>query len=235
MTSPDVSIVTAAYNAADYITRALESVRRQTIETSRIEHIVVDDGSTDETAAIVDSFEAPYVRLIENEHNSGNGTIACNQGIARARGEYIVILDSDDAFLPSLVGRKADVLLTHDDVDFVYPNYYEQFPDGNRETVETGADILKTVKVGMMHRTDTLRLFNLYDPDVIFAEYDLLLQYLDANLTGYHIPEPLFVYHRRRDSETGDRERVEAGVEELKEKYDQDIQIRGLVETLDQR
>ncbi|WP_458191189.1 glycosyltransferase family 2 protein [Haladaptatus sp. NG-WS-4] len=81
MTSPDVSIVTAAYNSADYIERALESVRQQTIDDSRIEHIVVDDSSTDETAAIVESFAASYVRLIENEQNSGNGTIPCNQGI----------------------------------------------------------------------------------------------------------------------------------------------------------
>ena len=59
MGSPDVSIVTAAYNAAAYIERALESVRRGTIDRSRVEHIVVDDASTDGTAAIADAFDAP--------------------------------------------------------------------------------------------------------------------------------------------------------------------------------
>lgn len=61
MTTPKISIITATYNSADFIKRALESVRQQTIDDSQIEHIVVDDGSTDKTAAIVDSFEAPYL------------------------------------------------------------------------------------------------------------------------------------------------------------------------------
>lgn len=227
MTSPDISIVTAAYNSADYIGRALESVRRQTIDDSRIEHIVVDDGSTDETAAIVDSFEASYLRLVENERNSGSGTIACNQGIERARGDYVVILDSDDEFLPSLVERSADVLAARSDIDFVYTDYYEQFPDGRREIVETGADVMNTVKVGVMHRTDRLRQFDAYDPELIFAEYDLLMRYLDAGLDGRHVSDPLFVYHRRKDSQTGDSTRVEAGKEELREKYGEDAEIRG--------
>lgn len=96
MATPKISIVTAAYNSADFIERALESVRQQTIDDSQIEHIVVDDGSTDETAAIVDSFEAPYLRLQRLEENTGNGTIACNTGIEMACGDYVTVLDSDD-------------------------------------------------------------------------------------------------------------------------------------------
>ncbi|WP_423746388.1 glycosyltransferase (plasmid) [Haladaptatus sp. SPP-AMP-3] len=226
MTAPDVSIVTAAYNSAEYIERALESVRRQTVGTDRIEHIVVDDGSTDETASIVESFEAPYLRLVENEENSGNGTVACNRGIERARGEYVVVLDSDDAFLPSLVERSFDAFSTREEVDFVYTDYYERFPDGERELVETGGDITKTVKVGTMHRTDRLEEFGLYNPEMIFAEYDLLFRYLDAGLAGYHVSEPLFVYHRRRNSQTDDSTRVEAGKSELREKFGENVRIR---------
>lgn len=226
MTAPDVSIVTAAYNSAECIERALESVQRQTVGTDRIEHIVVDDGSTDETASIVESFEAPYLRLVEREENSGNGTVACNRGIERARGEYVVVLDSDDAFLPSLVERSLDAFSTQEEVDFVYTDYYERFPDGEREFVETGGDITKTVKVGTMHRTDRLEEFGLYDPEMIFSEYDLLFRYLDAGLAGYHVAEPLFVYHRRRNSQTDDSARVEAGKSELREKFGENVRIR---------
>lgn len=223
--SPDVSIVTAAYNAAEYVERALESVRRGTIDESRIEHVVVDDASTDETTAIVEAFDAPYVRLIENERNVG-GTEACNRGIEEARGEYVVVLDSDE-FLPSLVERMAAVLTTRSNVDFVYCDYYEGFPDGEETVVETGADVLNTVKVGVMHRAEHLRKFDAYDPRVIFSEYDLLLRYLDAGLEGYHIAEPLFVYHRREDSCTSDDARVAAGKAELREKHGEDVRIRG--------
>jgi hypothetical protein len=85
---------------------------------------------------------------------------------------------------------------------------------------------MNTVKVGTMHRMEQLRGFDLYDSEMIFAEYDLLLRYLDAGLDGYHIDNPLFVYHRRRDSETADRSRVEAGREELKAKYGRNLQFR---------
>ncbi|WP_435153670.1 glycosyltransferase family 2 protein [Haladaptatus sp. DFWS20] len=226
MSSPDVSIVTAAYNSADYIKQALESLRQQTIDDSRIEHLVVDDCSTDETAAIVESVETSYLRLIQKQENSGNGTIAWNHGIEHARGEYVVILDSDDEFFPSLVERSSDVLVQNDDVDFVYTDYYERFPDGTWEIVETDAAILNTVTVGVMHRTDHLRQFGLFDPEMIFAEYDLLLRYLDAGFDGQHIADPLFVYHRRRDSQTADSDRVDAGKEELRNKFGDDARIR---------
>jgi hypothetical protein len=123
--------------------------------------------------------------------------------------------------------READILTAHNEVDFVYPDYYEQFPDGTREIVRTGDEIMKTVKVGMMHRADHLQRFNLYDPEMIFAEYDLLLRYLNAGLTGYRISDRLFVYNRQRDSQTGDSARVKDGKEELKDKYGENAQIRG--------
>ncbi|GAA0241903.1 glycosyltransferase family 2 protein [Haladaptatus pallidirubidus] len=121
MTAPEISIVTAAYNSANYIKRTLESVQQQTINKSRIEHIVVDDGSTDRTAEIVESFGASYVHLVKNEQNSGDGTVSCNQGIEQAEGEYIVILDSDDEFLPSLVEREVNILATHNRHRFRLP------------------------------------------------------------------------------------------------------------------
>ena len=226
MSTPTVSVVTAAYNSAEYIERALESVGGQTMDERRIEHIVVDDGSTDETVELVESFESPSVRLIEKEKNSGNGTVACNRGIERARGEYVTVLDSDDKFLPTLLERSCEILETNEGLDFVYPDYYEQFPDGERRVVETGEDIMNTVKVGMLHRTDRLHEFGSYDSEMIFAEYDLLLRYLDAGLDGFHVPDPLFVYHRQSNSVTSDSKRVKAGKAELREKYGEDIRIR---------
>ncbi|WP_227355167.1 glycosyltransferase [Haladaptatus salinisoli] len=226
MKRPSVSIVTAAYDAEKHVERALRSVRRQTVDAARIEHVVVDDGSTDGTAAIVEEFDASYLRLVQNERNSGDGTIACNRGIEEARGEYLVVLDADDEFLPSLVERQSDILAAEPGIDFVYSDYYERFPDGERVRVDTGANVLNTVKVGTMHRTEQLREFGLYDPEMIFAEYDLLLRYLDAGLDGYHVAEPLFVYHRRRGSVTSDGARVEAGREELRAKHGRELRIR---------
>jgi glycosyltransferase involved in cell wall biosynthesis len=97
-----VSIIIPTYNRAHLITNALESVRRQTYR--RIEVLVVDDGSDDETDAVVsgwidrnagDGIHASYSR----QPNRG-APAARNEGLRRSRGEFIQFLDSDDVLLP---------------------------------------------------------------------------------------------------------------------------------------
>jgi glycosyltransferase involved in cell wall biosynthesis len=91
---PAVSIIIAAFNAAATIRETLDSVLEQTY--GDFEAIVVDDGSTDETAAIVGGFEDPRVRL----HRYANAGLsgARNRGLGLARGEYIAFLDADDVW-----------------------------------------------------------------------------------------------------------------------------------------
>jgi len=90
-----ISVVIAAYNAAKYIRETLDSVLAQTYLP--LEVIVVDDGSTDETAAIVRSY-AGRVRLLQQE-NRGEPA-ARNVGIRNAQGDYIAFVDSDDLWMP---------------------------------------------------------------------------------------------------------------------------------------
>jgi glycosyltransferase involved in cell wall biosynthesis len=225
MTTPEVSIITSSYNSDEYIEKALVSVRKQTVSHSKIEHIVVDDASTDATTDIVKSFDAPYLRLIEKENNSG-GTKTLNRGIQEANGQYIVPLDSDDEFRPHLVERMLEIFNTQSTVDFVYSDYYERFPGGKQVYVDTGENILNTITIGIMHRANTLEQFGRYDPTMHFSEYDLLLQYTDAGIKGHHIPEPLFIYHRRGDSQTAEEDWVTEGKQELMDKYGRHLNIR---------
>lgn len=224
MTDPDVSILTATYNAAEFVERPLESVRRQTVDDARIEHVVADDGSTDDTVEVVRRFDAPYLRVVETEHSGQWDTL--NRAIEAARGEYLVVLDADDEFLPELVERLAGVLDGSPDADFAYSDYYEQPVDGDRIVVDTGVDVMNTITVGVMHRAEHVERFGGFDPELYHAEYDLLLQYLDAGLDGRHVPEPLFVYHRRADSRTGDDAAVRTGLAELRERHGEGVEIR---------
>jgi len=100
MTHPTVSVVIVTYNKADTIGPAIESVLRQTYQDFEI--LVVDDGSTDETAERVRAF-GDRVRHLPKE-NGGTGS-ARNLGLAEARGEYVAFLDGDDLWLP----RKLEV------------------------------------------------------------------------------------------------------------------------------
>ena len=95
----DVSVVIAAFDAADCIERALDSAVRQTLPPREI--LVVDDGSTDATADLVRGFSAawPCVNLISLPVNVGPSA-ARNVAMQAARGKWVAILDADDAWRP---------------------------------------------------------------------------------------------------------------------------------------
>jgi glycosyltransferase involved in cell wall biosynthesis len=95
--SPAVSAIIPAYNRAHTVGRAIQSVLDQTFQD--LEIIVVDDGSTDGTKAIVEAFRDPRIRYLRHERNRG-AAAARNTGIRASHGEYLAFLDSDDEWLP---------------------------------------------------------------------------------------------------------------------------------------
>ncbi len=95
--TPTVTVVIPTYNRGDLLPRAIQSVIAQTFQDWEV--IIVDDGSTDDTAAVVQSFLSDRVRYVKLERNSGPSR-ARNVGIGCARGRYLAFLDSDDECLP---------------------------------------------------------------------------------------------------------------------------------------
>lgn len=97
---PEISIVIPTYNREDLLARAMRSVREQTFQDW--EMIVVDDGSTDNTGQIVQSwaFNDKRIKYYRLSPNSGTPVIPRNVGVARAQGEYVAFLDSDDQWEP---------------------------------------------------------------------------------------------------------------------------------------
>lgn len=96
-----ISVIMPIYNAYDYLRPAIDSVLDQTLR--EIELICIDDGSTDHSLAIIKEYQQndPRVRIV-TENNAGPST-ARNKGIIRARGEYIIFLDADDFYEPTLL------------------------------------------------------------------------------------------------------------------------------------
>lgn len=94
-----ISVIIPAYNAESYLSRSVESVCAQTHED--LELILIDDGSTDQTRAIVDSLASKDSR-IKVIHQSNRGvSFARNRGIEEAQGEFIQFLDADDTMEPA--------------------------------------------------------------------------------------------------------------------------------------
>jgi glycosyltransferase involved in cell wall biosynthesis len=117
--APSFSVIVAGYQVADVIGDALDSIRQQTLRP--LEVIVCDDGSTD---ALEDAL-APYRDEIIFERKSHGGEASAkNAAAARASGDFVVILDADDAFLPTRLEALTELAQARPDLDIITTDAY---------------------------------------------------------------------------------------------------------------
>ena len=115
--TPTVSVVITAYNQERYLGRAIDSVFAQDYPTDGLEVIVVDDGSTDGTAAVA----ASYGDRIRYVHQPNGGHLAAyDRGIGETTGDYIALLDGDDEWLPHKVSAQVALLEARPEVGLVH-------------------------------------------------------------------------------------------------------------------
>ena len=127
----DISIIVPAYNAEKYIKKCLDSLISQT--KKELEFIIVNDGSTDKTEEIVKSYKDKRIKYFKNK-NQGIGKTR-NFGISKAKGKYIMFLDSDD----SLEKTACETLFSKaekDKLDIVICDFYKELEDGTIEEVK---------------------------------------------------------------------------------------------------
>ncbi|MFH1144011.1 MAG: glycosyltransferase [Candidatus Eisenbacteria bacterium] len=122
-----VSVVIPVYNNARLIEETLATIYAQAAEG--VEIVAVDDGSTDETAAVLQR-HAGRLRHFREE-NSGGCSRPRNYGIKESRGEHIAIFDSDDLMMPAKLERQSAFLDRHPEVDFVFTDFVNF--EGDRE------------------------------------------------------------------------------------------------------
>ena len=134
---PKVSVVIPTFNRAHLVRESIDSVLNQTYRD--IEVIVVDDGSSDDTARVVNSYGEP-VRYLFQE-NKGQGA-ARNTGIRAAKGEYVAFLDSDDLWSPTKLERQVLLLTRNVAVPFVYCDA-EYFDDESGRLLYRSCQLLK--------------------------------------------------------------------------------------------
>lgn len=128
MNRPLVSIVIPTYERAGLLPRALQSTAAQS--WPHLEIVVVDDGSTDHTAAVVQEFtRGCRRRTIYHYQDNAGCAQARNTGLKLANGDWILFLDSDDALEPDAIGALLEVARA-EDADLVYSPAIEVYPDG---------------------------------------------------------------------------------------------------------
>ncbi len=119
----DISVVIPLYNKADYIGRTIDSLLKQTYDNYEV--VVVDDGSSDDSVAIVKAFRSDKIRLIQKEN--GGPSSARNKGIQEAKGQWIVLLDADDILLPHALTCFAKMQQSHPHCKYFVGNFYDMF------------------------------------------------------------------------------------------------------------
>ena len=122
MASPRVSALVPIYNGAAYLEEAVQSALAQTMRD--LEVIIIDDGSTDASGMIADQLAMAYPDCVRVIHQRNGGLCAArNAGLAVARGEYIALLDSDDAWLPHHLADAVKLLDLRPNVGLVHADY----------------------------------------------------------------------------------------------------------------
>jgi glycosyltransferase involved in cell wall biosynthesis len=204
--TPVVSVVMPAYNAAGFIREGIASVLAQTF--ADFELIVVDDASKDDTAVVVESIGDPRIVLLRLAANSG-AVGARNAGIAAARGRYIALLDADDLAQPNRFERQVE-LLERSGADVCASNHETWNPGTGRRRrgrqYERDADLkaLMTVFCPIVNSSVTgkVEAFRAAPYDAGFAlaeDYELWARMSAQGRVFVAIEDPLVTYRLHDD------------------------------------
>ncbi len=131
MNPPRFSVIIPVFNGEAFVARAIESALAQTLPAHEI--IVIDDGSTDDTAAVVARFAAAKAPLVRYLHQPNAGVSAArNAGASAASGDWLAFLDADDWYYPHRLAAHAELIAAQPGLDFLTGDYDYLRPDGSR-------------------------------------------------------------------------------------------------------
>ncbi len=203
MSLPLVSVIIPAYNAQPFIAETVHSALAQT--HTPLEVIVMDDGSTDDTGRIVQSFQDTRISY----HYKPNTGVADtrNQGFTLSSGQYIVFLDSDDIMLPDNLSLKVSALQAHQEWGAVYSAkiVFDHVTNEDHKVQRgKGGHLLQsllkfengifTAPSAYMFRRESIQKLNGYDPNMnTSADLELLVRLAQVSEIGY-LDQPLVKY-----------------------------------------
>jgi len=113
LNNPRVTVLMPVYNGERYLREAMDSILAQTF--TDFEFLIINDGSTDRSVEIIESYDDPRIRLVHNEKNL-KLIATLNKGFDLARGEFLARMDCDDISLPTRLSRQAAFMEAHPEV-----------------------------------------------------------------------------------------------------------------------
>jgi cellulose synthase/poly-beta-1,6-N-acetylglucosamine synthase-like glycosyltransferase len=224
------SVVIAAYQAADTVAAAIGSVLAQTCDDFEV--IVVDDGSSDETAKIAESIAAKDSRVQVHRQANGGPSAARNRGIDAGTGEYVSMLDSDDLWLPDYLHEMGRALDLDSGVGFAYTEAWafdelsgrflkttamaRQHPP--TQTLAHERFLSELIQRNFVYNAVTVRRAVLqevggYDTAMTHGEdYELWLRIANSGYNAARVPGPLAIKRDSPGSLSDDEAAMAAGI-----------------------
>ncbi len=183
---PLISVIIPAYNHANSLPFCIESVFAQTY--SNVEIIVVNDGSTDNTAGVLDYYK-DRIRVVTEENKGANP--ARNRGLMQAKGDFVIFCDADVIMKPEMLKEMMRALNDHPEASYAYSG----FKFGWKTFHGTAFDATLLRSTSFVHTTSLVRRadFPGFDESVMrLQDWDVWLTMLEQGKTGILVPGVLF-------------------------------------------
>lgn len=203
MIRPEITVVIPAYNTSSYISDSINSILKQTFLNWEL--IVVNDGSTDNTGEIVQSFLSE--RRIKYIYQQNKGVSATrNVGIRTAFSDYITFLDADDYYLPNNLERKIEFIKRNPEIDFVYSDIIRSDLNLSEKYVEKAVkpedisskvwrqDIIPGLSSNIMVKKEWIKNGFLFDENLSNCADKYMKIILTKYAKGGYITEPIVKY-----------------------------------------
>ncbi|PJA47605.1 hypothetical protein CO172_00660 [Candidatus Uhrbacteria bacterium CG_4_9_14_3_um_filter_36_7] len=186
MKTASISVIIPTYQHGQTIGQCLESIFFQTLQPKEV--IVVNDGSTDQTLEVLESFKNKIILI--NQENQGNQR-ARNRGFEASSGDFVLFCDADIVMRPDMLEKMYEKIERHPEVSYVY----SRFRFGWKKFSSFPFDPARLERMNYIHTTSLIRHdhFPGFDENIKkFQDWDIWLSLLSQGHIGVFIPDELF-------------------------------------------
>ena len=204
----DISIAILNFNRSKFLDRSLRSCLEQLTINKKIEIIVIDDNSKDDSLKYLSQFKK-FIKLIKNSKNKGVGYCS-NLAVKKAKGKYFLRVDSDDYINKFTCHIMSEILDNNPKMSFVYSDHYRVNEKSIKQEIVKIDNLEKLFLHGagiMFRKKDILQVGNY---NKLFREgedHELIKKLIKKNKSFFRVPIPLYRYyiHNQNLSSSGNR------------------------------
>ncbi len=209
-----ISVIVPVHNREKFIGRCLRSLLSQSFGVGNYEVILVDDGSTDSTQKVYEAF-SDDIKIIKHKKNFGLPK-ALNTGIKKAKGRYLVRVDSDDYVNSDFLQILYLFITENPQYDAVACDYL--LVDDKERTIKRFDCLKNPIGCGIMFKTDHLVQIGLYNENFLLHEEKELRTRFEKKYSIDRIPLPLYRYRKHSSNMTNDKKKFKTKLKMLRKK-----------------